>query len=51
MYQEDNEKCGECGNYITEDQAKCNYDGEPCHLDCAAEAQDEAGFDDWFINQ
>ena len=39
------EKCGECDMPILPDQASCIYDGERCHLPCAAEAEDEAFFD------
>ena len=44
-------KCGECGERIILVHASVVYDGELCHLHCAAEAEDEAGFDDWFINK
>lgn len=37
--------CGECEEPIREGQPSCIYDGEYCHLDCAAEAEDEAFFD------
>lgn len=43
--------CGECDEPILNDEPCCEYDGEPCHLSCAAEAQDEADFDNWFINK
>jgi len=49
----DNErnKCGQCGFPIEADQPQCIYDDELCHLDCAASAEDEADFDNWFVNK
>jgi len=43
--------CAECGEPIYENEADCIYDGERCHLSCAAEAEDNADFDNWFINK
>ena len=37
--------CGECEKPINPDHPAVIYDGEWCHLSCAAEAQDNAGFD------
>ena len=47
----DTKICGECDEPIYPDEASCTYDGEPCHLSCAAEAEDNAGFDSWFMNR
>ena len=43
--------CGECDEPVLEDQASCICDGERCHLDCAARAEDDVDFDNWFINR
>ncbi len=43
--------CGECGERIEEDDAWGLYDGAECHAVCIAEAEDEADFDNWFINK
>ena len=41
-------ECGECGEPIIFGQLAVIYDGEPCHIDCAADAEDAIGFDDFF---
>ena len=43
--------CVECDKPILKDEPSVIYDGEECHLHCAAEAQDEADFDNWLINR
>ena len=43
--------CGECDDFIQEGEASANYDGEACHLYCIAKAEDEAGFDNWFMDR
>lgn len=45
---EDIEKCGECEKEIIEGEPTAVHDGETCHINCAAKAQDEDGFDSWF---
>ena len=47
----EHEECGECDEPILPGELRVIYDGEPCHLSCAAEARDEADFDNWFINR
>lgn len=42
--------CGECDEPIEHWQASCIYDGGHCHTTCAAEAEDEAGFDDCLLD-
>ena len=37
--------CGECGQPIRLMDLACLYEGERCHIDCAARAMDEIGFD------
>jgi len=43
--------CGECDDFIQEGEASANHDGEACHLYCIAKAEDEAGFDNWFMDR
>ena len=43
--------CGLCDEPILEAQAVTIYDGEKCHIDCVAESEDEAGFDNWFSSR
>lgn len=50
-YCNEDEWCGECDEPILPGELRVKYDGEPCHIGCAAEARDEAGFDNWFINR
>lgn len=41
-----NKKCGVCEEPIERDEVSVIYEGELCHIDCAASDMDEAEFDD-----
>lgn len=41
-------ECGECDEPLRPEHPAVPYDGEWCHLHCAALAMDSVGFDDFF---
>ena len=51
MGNEESNICAECEERIYPDEASCMYDGERCHLACAAESEDNNDFDNWFMNR
>ncbi len=42
---EENTICYECDEKIEPHHASCIYDGELCHINCAADRMDEAQWD------